>query len=452
MSHPIGLISVEFFSSVQNILGPGDKHIHKERKEKKKTTTTTNQKMDAKTKTQSSRKGKKAWRKNIVVDDITQALEAKREKEVLHGDEPEADFVIDTAGSSGLKAPVSVLKTTEILANKSKVPALGLRKTKQKVSKARAEKLMVLAGRLATKSKGKARTTAEGLVKGSNTDLWAEDEAVHEQKATEQAQQPTQISYTKATRAPVTLKHAPLPLHTEAPKDEVVHAGKSYNPSVESWKSLIEREFVTENEVQMKVQALEQERERIHHLMATLHDEELDDSDDDLAEDAEDANAEKTYENDEEKYRLSVNERTEVKRKTRTRRNREARHKKSLELHNRLRELKQQLRDIENLQEIEQEVEQKQADQKEAVPKKYKRHGKHDPLFTPIEVKLSDELTNNLRGVRPEGNPFYEQMHKLQMSGKVEARVPVQHRRRYKQKLTEKWSYKQFKWVDYEAL
>ncbi|GEQ69910.1 hypothetical protein JCM33374_g3586 [Metschnikowia sp. JCM 33374] len=394
--------------------------------------------MDAKTSTQSSRKGKKAWRKNIIVDDINSALEAKRERQVLHGDSIEGDFVIDTEGSKDSKAPVSVLKTTEILANKSKVPALVSRKSKQKVSKTRANKLMVLAGRSLTDSKHTARVEADGLVKGSNVDLWGAEEA-QDEAGGKAAQTPATTSNTKASRAPRTLKQDPLRLHTQVPDDDVVHAGKSYNPSLESWKSLIDKEFVTENDAQMKAQALEQERERIQHLVDTLHDEE----EDEIIEEAEEA--EKEPENEEEKYRLSVNARTEVKRKTRTRRNREARHKQRMELEGKLRDLKKQLRDLGNLSAIQNEVEEKASMQKTAAPKKYKKHSKHEVSFKPIEVKLADELTNNLRGVRPEGNPFYEQMNKLQMSGKVEARVPVRAKRRYRQKLTEKWSYKNFK-------
>ncbi|KAM9898058.1 hypothetical protein OXX80_005544 [Metschnikowia pulcherrima] len=389
--------------------------------------------MDAKTKTQSSRKGKKAWRKNIVVDDINSALEAKREREVLHGD-ADGDFVIDNQGTSRSKAPVSVLKTTEILTNKSKVPALVTHRTKQKIGKKRAHKLMVLAGRSATEDKGKARTDAEGLVKGSNTDLWAEKDPEPAQKTV-----PAAISYTRATTVPSTLKQAPLKLHAHTDTDEVVHAGKSYNPSLESWKSLIDREYVTENDIQMRQQALEQERERLQYLFQTLHDEE---------EDELPVSSEEEPEDEKDKYKLSVNEAVEVKKKTRTRRNREARHKQRLELAEKLKALKIQLKDLANLSKIEQEVDEKAtklAEQKPAGPKKFKRHSQHDPSFTPLEVKLSDELTNNLRGVKPEGNPFYEQMHKLQMSGMVEARVPVEHKRRYRQKTTEKWSYKNFK-------
>lgn len=62
-----------------------------------------------------------------------------------------------------------------------------------------------------------------------------------------------------------------------------------------------------------------------------------------------------------------------------------------------------------------------------------------------MEVKLSDELSGNLRNLKPEGNLFYDQMLNLQSSGKVESRVPVAKRRKYQKKITEKWTYKDFK-------
>ena len=39
---------------------------------------------------------------------------------------------------------------------------------------------------------------------------------------------------------------------------------------------------------------------------------------------------------------------------------------------------------------------------------------------TPLEVKLSDELSGNLKNLKPEGNLYYDQMLSLQSSGKIE--------------------------------
>lgn len=396
--------------------------------------------MDTKPKAQPSRKGKKAWRKNVDVDDIHTALEAKRDREILHGDHDD-DFVIDTLGNDANKAGTSKLKAREILENKSKVPALTLKKVKHRVSKAEVKKLMTLAGRLMTDSQLKARVDKDGIVRAKNLDVWA-DEVPEDQP--DIYRKTAFRAYTPATKTPKTLSHAPIALHVTTPQDELVHAGKSYNPGLDSWKALIDREFSAEQDLEVKRQAMEEHQQRIQYLIEALDDKEIESSDDEPAAEQEE---EAEEEAEEDKYKLSLNPRTELKIKTKTKRNKEARHKERQELEAKLKQLKKQIHDLSRLEDIEQLVNEKETVQKSKTKaaKKYLRHGKHGVTFKPIEVKLSDELTNNLRSMKPEGNLLYEQMHKLQTSGRVEARVPVSKKRRYARKFTEKWSYKDFK-------
>lgn len=369
------------------------------------------------------------------VDDIHTALEAKRESEVLHG--TDEDFIIDNEGddrkSHGFK-----LKSREILENKSKVPALTAKKVKHKVSKKQVKQLMTLAGRLITDSKLKARVDKDGIVRGKNVDVWADEEEAPQPDIYKKS---AFKAYMPATKAPKTLTHAPIPLSVSTTDDGLVHAGKSYNPALDSWKDLINREFNVEESYEVKRQAAEEHHRRIQHLIETLDDNEIDNSGDELPEEEKGD----VDEDDENKYKLSLNKRTEVKIKTRAKRNKEARNKQRMELEVRLKDLKKQIHDLQKLEAIEKEVDVKQSQVQKKAPKKYLRHGKSEITFKPIEVKLSEELTNNMRSVKPEGNLFYDQMHKLQASGQIEARVPVEKRRRYAQKFTEKWSYKDFK-------
>lgn len=395
--------------------------------------------MDTKRRAQPSRKGRKAWRKNIDVDDINSALEAKREREVLHGtDDTEADFVIDTDAATTTAKPTKVLKTTEILTNKSKVPAITTRKVKNKVGKQRTDRLMALAGRLLTKSALRARTDADGILRTAGHDVWgAEPEP--EAPLPEEYQKSAFVEYTAPKRAPSTLKHKPVALRTASAAEAIVHEGKSYNPSLDLWKDLIKHEFGVESNHEVKRQAMIEHQERIQYLIETLEDNEVQSGDEvNNEEEAEESN-------EDDKYKLSLNKRTELKIKTKTKRNREAKHKQRVELQAKLKELKKQIHDLEKLDHIEEEVEAKLAEPKVSRARLFGRHGKHDVTFKPIEVKLSDELTNNLRSLKPEGNILYDQMHKLQSTGKVESRVPVSKKRKYKQKFTEKWSYKDFK-------
>ena len=75
-------------------------------------------------KPQASRKGKRAWRKNIDIQEIEQNLQDKRDEEIVLGKEVTDDFVIDDTPSSKSGKLPKKLKTKEILTNKSKIPAL----------------------------------------------------------------------------------------------------------------------------------------------------------------------------------------------------------------------------------------------------------------------------------------------------------------------------------------
>lgn len=382
-----------------------------------------------------SRKGKKAWVKNVDVEDVNTALDQKREKEILLGKDDD-DFVIDTEGDRTTKR-LKVLKTTEILRNKSKVPAHSQRVRKQVVLKKRASELMVLAGRLLTESKFKKNVDRDGILRAETADLWA-DETQEEPKVPVIDPHQPSIPWSAPSKAPSTIKEAPLLLRntTSSGLKDYEHGGKSYNPALDDWKKLIDHEFGNESTLELKRQKVEEHQKRIQHLIQTLKDEEVQD----LDEANDDDDQEET--NEEDKYKLSVNPRTEVKTKTRTQRNKEERHKKSEALYSKLRELKKQIAEISRLEEIEAEVQDKIKNRKEPTVKTFVSHSKHDVSFNPIEVKLSDELTGNLRSLRPEGNLLYDSMHKLQMQGKVEARVPFTGKRKYKQKFVEKRSFR----------
>lgn len=383
-------------------------------------------------KPQPSRKGKKAWRKNVVISDIAAGLEAKRESEVLHGDDG-SEFVIDTLGTSP-QHKTKVVPAAEILANKSKVAAVPQHsKKKERVSKARKSLLMALAGRLLTKTKAAARLQQDGILRAAtHTDLWAEAPAAksHVDNAT--------LPHAPPTTVPRTMKMGPEKLR--ARHDDAVHAGKSYNPLLEAWESLIGQEYTIERRHELARQAMEEHRQRIQYLIENLSDHEESE-----LEDEEEAEAETSKEADSEKYRLSANPPSAFKVKTKTERNRLARHKKRQELEARLRDVKQKLRDLEKLDDITTEVEAAgtHPSNRETKPKvRPAKHGKHNVGFRPLDVKLADELTNTLRHASPEGNLLYDHMYKIQVDGKVEARLVVNARRRYKQKIVRKWSHK----------
>ena len=76
-------------------------------------------------KKQPSRKGSKAWRKNVDVKDIQDGIDEKATREILGLDDPKTDlFVIDTLGSESLQKEAKKLKIDQEFELKSKVGAV----------------------------------------------------------------------------------------------------------------------------------------------------------------------------------------------------------------------------------------------------------------------------------------------------------------------------------------
>lgn len=433
------------------------------------------------TKSQPSRKGKRAWRKNIDLDDIHEGLEEARELErtvgVKNPDEIEACdlFQIDTKGDESIKTRKSVkpLKSDEILNRRSAVPALNAphrksdnvekkKKMIQGVVSNEIHRLMRVAGR-AGDSGGLASIEKDGLTISDPYDLWGAGEEVKESvmkknKATEKEDKQykehngpengsfldeVQLAVSHAAKSvrPSTLDHKPISLVGEgrAKAVNLPEEGKSYNPSLDAWKELIEKELGKEQEREELRLKLEEERSRIEHIMETVES--------DMSIDNLDGN-ESDDENLEDCSVKSVNKPVVVKTKTRQQRNKEKRHEERLKLEAELRELKQQIKDLENIPRLLKEEQKKlsEAQEKEKArpgsKDRKKKLGKYHVEDAPLEVKLSEELTENLRRLKPEGNLTKERFRSLQERGLIEVRTKVSRKRKYAPKITEKWGYK----------
>lgn len=378
-----------------------------------------------------SRKGKRSWRKNIDLEDIQQGLEEAREKEILLGNDLEGDFIIDSAGDSNLGGKnVKKLKSSEILTNKSKVDALDSERNRRRiqgVKKQEIHRLMKLSGRVQGESKLVAQVDADGLCKASSEDVWAEEPL---SDVPDVLAKSSITSFTRAKTAPI--KKEPIRL---ADTVSSLSSGKSYNPSLESWRKLINDEYKSEYAREMERQSLIEYQEKIKGLIDDIQSEEEDDDDD-----------QPDHETNEDggDTKLSINAPVKVKIKSKARRNKEAKHKKRQELEAKLSQLKSQIKELSKVDEYTKIAEAKKVSKPKSKKKPTKLF-KYDVVKKPLEVKLSDELTSNLKNVKSEGNLFYDTMINLQESGKIEARIPITKKRKYKPKITEKWTYKDFK-------
>ncbi|GMM28330.1 Nop53 protein [Martiniozyma asiatica (nom. inval.)] len=421
---------------------------------------------------QSSRKGRKAWRKNVDIADIETSLAEKYEEEVTHGKAineagDEDLFFIDEEAEANAeeklkKYNIKKLKASEILENKSKVNAIineragrvGKPKDKvQGVSKKEMVQLLKLAGKVKGYDKNKERMDKEGIIKSKAYDVWSVPTDV-EKKFEELPQvlkEQSGISFMPPSVKPKTMKEAPIKVKN---MEIIPHAGKSYNPSYDNWRNLIEQEFFKEKTLDDQRVALQEFQDRLQYIMEhEHHDEENDDSEDDEEEEKEEEEEVENQQEGEDKYRLSINPVTETKIKTKTQRNKEKRHSERVNLENDIKALKLHIKELEklpnyidevNVEELERNSKPSETKGERALRRGTKKLGKFNVVEGPIEVKLSSELSDSLRKLKPEGNLLYDQMKRMQSKGLIETRR-MRNKKKSKKKITEKWTYKDFK-------
>lgn len=433
---------------------------------------------------QGSRKGKKAWRKNIDLTEIEQSITEKQEREISHGAKELATlsddvfFQVDDAGDELLKEKLikrkqinKKLKSREILdaiKTNSKVKAIesahhgtSTNKKVQGVSKREMTQLLALAGRVKGESKLKSRVQKEGLLRSESLDAWNQkDEKVKlpfglrlkspKVEVPESVLKDPSTGWSLARNKPKTIDRA-----TEKVKEfeTLPHAGKSYNPDSSNWSALFTKEAEREQEKERIRLAMEDYKAKIAHLMDIIDDnEEESSSSDDNEEDheGESGDDETNHSNSiEDTTKLSLNDAVKNKKKTKYQRNKAARHEEKLRLQAELKKLNKHLKELEKIEEIDLSLTKAQIDatpvSKQKKNKHHKLGSKYSALDERLEIKFKDELSSSLRKLKPEGNLLYDAVRKLQSTGKIETRLPISQRRKNRRKITEKWSHKDFK-------
>ncbi|OAP57412.1 hypothetical protein AYL99_08150 [Fonsecaea erecta] len=250
--------------------------------------------------TQPSRKGKKAWRKNVDISTVTAGLETLREEIIQHG-KPLAEkeqselFTLDTTGSKeevlrqaravGNTHKGRTLKMDEILGRRSAVPALEHLKSNKRVraaavtdgvlepSSKRQKKDWVSkkeVARLRSNLDKISHLDVENIDNAASSfDLWADNNASDTLQASPAAgatgatsliTAPRENEYVPKPRvkvAPPSIRRPPVALTATGVPTQAVpapDAGQSYNPSFEDWDSLLTREG--EKEVQAEQRRL----------------------------------------------------------------------------------------------------------------------------------------------------------------------------------------------------
>ncbi|KAG9323280.1 hypothetical protein KVV02_006303 [Mortierella alpina] len=433
----------------------------------------------------SSRKGKKAWRKNVNIGDVEENLAELRAEEratggKVHESTNDSLFMMDTKGDGNVHKELRKnrpLKMDEILSERSKIPAVSGRKhavstsspitpaskANSKISKAEKAKLLALIKRKTSKSlfapttKPLGRSGMTEAVKAAGKfDVWGADAAVA-QEAQDQDEEVEEEGDNDFVSEIVTKVPAKAPKSFKQKQKVTVaavkeaHPGASYNPTMQDHQGLLR---LAHNE---ELRILK-ERERVEAKLA--YPKELDamvafdDKTGGLLEDSED-------EDEDEEEEEATGEEGAIKakkvkgKKSITERNRLARAAETAKKEAEIKRMKELIKQTNRVKDIMKTVEEEEAEterkrleneQKREEKEKagMKRVGKFNIPKERIHVQLQDELAESLRQLKPEGSLMKDRFQSFVERNLIEPRMPVAKRRRYRLKTYEKHSYKRF--------
>ncbi|OTA97421.1 hypothetical protein M434DRAFT_391887 [Hypoxylon sp. CO27-5] len=418
---------------------------------------------------QPSRKGKKAWRKNVDVTEVEKGLEELNEEVIKGGvlaERPSDElFVLDTVGDVALpkkfpKHTSKRLKADEIIAARSAVPAPPARKrpgdktTDGILPEKRQRREYVThkeLNRLRKVADGVHETTVE--VADATYDPWGavaepEPEVPVEDKRNEKKKSPKSFS-----KKPVSLL-ASGKTPKAVPKPT---GGYSYNPAFTDYEARYTEESNKAVEAERKrLQEEEAERLKKEAAARSAAEAEAAEARAELSEWDEDSEWE-GFQSGGEELKVSAKR---PERKTKAQRNRIQRRKE--EERRKRHEAKTKVRkaQLEEIKRIAKEVSERELERRLAVANivedsessaedndealRRRQLGRMKLPEKDLELVLPDELQDSLRLLKPEGNLLKDRYRSLLIRGRVEARRRIPFKKQAKTKLTEKWAYKDF--------
>ena len=409
-------------------------------------------------KQQTSRKGTKAWRKNIDISDIERHLDDKVKEEMAGGPidkRPDSVlFTIDTEGTSQLaskKRQQQVLTIDKILMQRSAVPAIAHVKPARSTKGMSKSQLLLIKKKAFNLRQSSLKPEAKKAASESNSlDIWSVGHDTQPKLPDVVNADFVEHTVAKRVKVPNSRKHTPAIMKT-VPAVSISHPGTSYNPDLELHKEAVEMaeqielDRMKDDEKFKKLAGDKESIIALHNLTADATMEvDLPSSDE------EDENEEVTGDSNERPSQETI------RKKTTTERNRERRRKEQEMQQQQVKDRKVIRSEIELAHALKDEVEAEQKAiekkieerriqeqlRKSTIPARLSKHN-YKPLFP--TVQLSEDIPDSLRVLKPEGNLFKELYNGLEKRNIIETRVPVAKRRRYKQKQVEKHSYKRFK-------
>ncbi|KAF4637743.1 hypothetical protein G7Y89_g357 [Cudoniella acicularis] len=402
---------------------------------------------------QPSRKGKKAWRKNVDVTEIQEGLEEVRDEIIKGGVIAEKDsadlFILDTAGDASIKK--KYLKDSNVNA---KAPGENttdgvLQPKRQRTSYVSHKELT----RLRKIADGRQDKAVIEITEASFDPWDAERDA-------EEAKQEPRFSFLEKAqkkKAPRTLKHKPISLAAsgkEIPAVKKPEGGYSYNPMFTDYEERLvnegEKEIVAEKK---RLAAIEEERIKQEAAAKSAAEAEAAEARADLSEWEEDS-AWEGFESGAEDVRLNAKRperKTQVQRNKIKRRKEEERKakmaadiKKKNEQAAQVKKIAKALAEREKARSTALVSNDDSSNEGDDLELRRRKLGKITLPERDLELVLPDELQESLRLLKPEGNLLKDRYRNLLVRGKVESRRPISFAKKAKRKATEKWTHKDF--------
>ncbi|TGO15765.1 hypothetical protein BTUL_0036g00570 [Botrytis tulipae] len=416
---------------------------------------------------QKSRKGKKAWRKNVDVTEVQEGLDEVRDELIAGGVIAEKDsadlFTLDTAGDAAipkkyLKAS-KPLKADEIIAQRSAVPAVSMKKRPgQGTTDGIIELKRQRTGYISHKELTRLRKIADGHQEKTVEVTEASFDPWDEQKDIEEATQDPRFSFlekAKKTTIPSSWKQKPISLAAsgkDIPAVKKPEGGYSYNPVFTDYEERLTTEGEKELAAEKKrLAAIELEQKKREAANRSAAEAEAAEARADMSEWEEDS-AWEGFESGAEDVRLNAKrpERKTQAQRNRIKRRKEEERKAKMAAHNKQKE--EQAAQIKKLAKALAEKEKARSlmvvedDSSEGDDMELRRRklGKISLPERDLELVLPDELQESLRLLKPEGNLLKDRYRNMLVRGKVESRRPISFAKKAKRKATEKWTHKDF--------
>ncbi|KAK0645504.1 ribosome biogenesis protein Nop53/GLTSCR2 [Cercophora newfieldiana] len=417
---------------------------------------------------QPSRKGKKAWRKNVDVTDVEKGLDEANEK-VIRGEvfaaekKSEELFTVDVARDPTIlkkfpKLP-KALKADEIIAARSAVPAVFMRKragdkTTDGILPVKRQRTTYVTHKELTRLKKVADGNHESAIEvvEADHDVWADP--IEDSKPDEVY---TFLPKPQKKKAPKTLKEQPITLAANGKAVPAVakpKSGHSYNPAFPDYQErLIEESEKAVAAERKRIAELEAEHLKLEAAARSAAEAEAAEARADLSEWEEDS-AWEGFESGGEELSVKVKK---PQRKTPAQRNRIKRRKEEERKAKHEARMKEKVKQAERIKQIALEVAERERnlelakiefsdETEEGNDEELRRRqlGKYKLPEKDLELVLPDELQDSLRLLKPEGNLLKDRYRNMMVRGKLEARRKIPYKKQAKTKLTEKWTYKDF--------